>query len=213
MKTHLLTLFTVALFSSINGQSTFKKLTAQDRVIDETLGWSVSISGDYAVSGAPHFSIFSRTDTIKDAGAVYIFKRNRSGEWIQNQRLINPAPKDYDWFGTDVQLAGDYLAIGMNGYDTNETDADSYSRNGAVLIYKKNEEGIFRFSQFIKLHSGIAKDDFGKKVALSPPYLLISAPHYKRTDKGYPENSSGITFLYRLDSSGKWDLQDSIIPK
>jgi len=49
------------------------KITASDGAAEDFFGWSVSISGDYAVVGAKNDEYNSN-----DAGSAYVFKRTGS---------------------------------------------------------------------------------------------------------------------------------------
>ena len=65
-----------------------QKLTASDRAAVDQFGYSVSISGDYAIVGA-----YGRIDDASGAnyqdraGSAYIFERDGLGNWTQAQKL------------------------------------------------------------------------------------------------------------------------------
>ena len=60
------------------------KITASDGAAADFFGWSVSISGDYAVVGA-----FGDDDNGEEAGSAYIFKRSNTS-WVQAAKLLPP---------------------------------------------------------------------------------------------------------------------------
>ena len=58
-----------------------QKLTASDRAAGDFFGWSVSISGDYAIVGAyGEDEDASGANTQNSAGSAYIFERDGTGQ-------------------------------------------------------------------------------------------------------------------------------------
>src|SRR5690606_22146368 len=110
-----------------------QRLVASDRALNDQFGISVSISGDYMAIGANAVdNDTSGTNTLLDAGAVYIFKRS-SGSWSQLQRLNARKRSVQANFGYSLDLSGDTLVIG--GSDNySEVDLDSLRWAGAVYF-------------------------------------------------------------------------------
>jgi hypothetical protein len=83
------------------------KLLASDGAAYDEFGYSVSISGDYAIIGAAY------DDNINgvDAGAAYIFKRSGTN-WTQEVKLTASDGEDSDLFGISVSLNADYAIVG-----------------------------------------------------------------------------------------------------
>ena len=70
-------------------------------------GISVSISGDYAVLGAPSIAPFDNST----AGSAYIFVRSGT-TWTQQQKLTASDAASGDNFGRSVSVSGDYAVVG-----------------------------------------------------------------------------------------------------
>src|SRR5215204_3934987 len=68
---------------SANNYNRQQKLTASDGAANDQLGWSIALSGDTAVVGAPSDDI----GWAANQGSAYVFTRN-GGVWTQQQRLI-----------------------------------------------------------------------------------------------------------------------------
>ncbi len=66
-----------------------EKLTASDEAVDDWFGYSVSISGNYAIIGAP-----GKDYIVNNSGSAYIFKNTNVGieELNQNKLSIYPNP-------------------------------------------------------------------------------------------------------------------------
>ncbi len=87
------------------------KLVNQDPAVDDQFGYSVSISGDYAIVGAPGDDIGVGSNLH---GSASVFKRNPStGNWdLQGSKLMDSDPSAIDQFGYSVSISGDYAIVG-----------------------------------------------------------------------------------------------------
>ena len=91
-----------------------QKLLASDGAGGDQFGRAVAIDGDTAVIGA-----FDHEDVGSVLGAAYVFRfdPDRSGSWIEQQKLLpNPNPWT-NFFGWSVAIDGDTAVIGAHGED------------------------------------------------------------------------------------------------
>ena len=95
-----------------------QKLTEESLADEDQFGFSVSISGDYIVVGAP----FSNSTGETNAGAAYIYKGSKVWD------LLSPFPFNYAYFGWSV-------SVNINGVVAIGADEDRGSR-GVVYIFK-----------------------------------------------------------------------------
>jgi len=106
-------------------------LYASDLQVGDILGWSVSIDGDYIVTGAFEEDGGSGSP-VKDAGAVYIFKKNDEGLFSETGVLHAYDMGTQDRFGYSVAVKDGQVIIGApleDEVDNSVTDA------GAVYFY------------------------------------------------------------------------------
>src|SRR5207249_1673318 len=89
------------------------KLNASDGVNGDFFGFSVAISGNTVVVGAP----FGDSAAASDSGSVYVFKPVGSPS-IQESKLTASDAAPYDRFGASVAIRGDLVAAGAPGADT-----------------------------------------------------------------------------------------------
>ncbi len=126
------------------------KIPNPDAAVNDYFGYSVSISGNYAVIGA-----FRDDIGATDAGAAYIYSVNNN----VISKIRNPDPGVLDLFGNNVNISGSYTIIGANYDDGGATDG------GASYIYQ-NINGYFdRLQKFTKPRSN-SNDLFGTGVAV-----------------------------------------------
>jgi hypothetical protein len=107
-------LFSVLSFGNVTGQNWDQiiKAVASDRAAADYFGYSVSISGDYAIVGAYHENHnASGIDSIRWAGSAYIFHYN-GRTWAEQQKIVASDRTAYDIFGYSVSISGDYVIVG-----------------------------------------------------------------------------------------------------
>ena len=137
---------------------------ASDGASGDYFGFSVAISGDYAIVGAYNKTI----GTNAQQGAAYVFVRSGSG-WTQQARLTANDGAVGDVFGSSVAISGDYALVGAynddNGANANQGSAYVFVRSGST------------WTQQTKLTAadGAANDYFGSSVAISGDYALLGA--------------------------------------
>ncbi len=102
------------------------KITATDPQAEDRFGYSVSISGDYAIAGARW-----EDEEGSNAGAAYIFKRTGTNAWESGSKITASDAKTDDVFGNSVSISGDYAIVGANSNDA------GMSNTGAAYIFRK----------------------------------------------------------------------------
>ena len=142
-----------------SGEWVFRKSFMGNRVPDGGVGHSLKVDDDYLVisaftedgedsvtaSGSGPQSV---SETVDNAGAVYIHERNKGGpgEWGLVQRIEQEVPYVDSFFGSDPLLAGDTLVL-------NEMRSGGYMTG--VIIYERQpgDEGSWVMTQRIPLPS------------------------------------------------------------
>ena len=138
------------------------KITASDGAAADFFGWSVSISGDYAVVGA-----FGDDDNGEEAGSAYIFKRNGTF-WAQEAKLLPSDGEVIDRFGFSVSISGDYTIVGAPNDDDNGT------LSGSAYVYKRTGTSWAQEAKLLPA-DGAAIDEFGWSVSISGDYAVVGA--------------------------------------
>jgi hypothetical protein len=171
------------------------KLVPGDTEAYNYFGNSVSISGDYAIVGAPYNDAGGYGGY--DTGAAYIFKRDGSS-WIEEAKLIAGDAADYDYFGYSVSISGDYAIVGASGHD--EGGYGGYSDSGAAYIFKRDGSSWIEEVKLIPADTE-ASDYFGSSVALSGDHAIVGAPG--DDSGGY---GSGSAYIFKYDGTN-WNEQ------
>lgn len=82
-------------------------------VSNDRFGYSVSVSADTAVIGAP---FHDDPDRGIDSGSAHVF-RNIGGVWTVVAKLLGPDGAAGDQFGTSVGVSGDTAVVGAHGHN------------------------------------------------------------------------------------------------
>jgi hypothetical protein len=140
------------------------KLTASDSITVNDFGYSVSISGNYAIVGSGHTY----------SGSAYIFERTLSG-WIQRAKLTASNGTSYDYFGSSVSISGNYAIVGAC------QDDDDGESSGSAYIFEKPNEGWTDMTETAKLKAGDSRGGiyFGYSVSISGGYAIVGTRYNK----------------------------------
>lgn len=143
-------------------------LLATDADTSDLFGWSVDISGDYAIIGAP--------GDDNSRGSAYIFFRT-GNTWSQQEKLTAPGGFEFDRFGLSVSTIGTKAVVGAPEDDINFLDM------GRVHVY--NRSGT-TWTHVAILDTFTLTPDvwFGYSVSMVPDYIAVGAPHDGSFDKG-----------------------------
>ena len=136
----------------------------QDNVDQQPVlfGMSVSISGDFAIVGAPLENTAGTT-----AGAAYVFERT-GGRWTQVVRLLGPL--SFSQFGNSVAVSGNFAVVGAR---LDQTFGGVNA--GSATIFKRDAGGTW--SELYDIRSSDAEDFdlFGQPVAVSGSRAIVGA--------------------------------------
>jgi hypothetical protein len=159
---------------------------------DDHFGEHVSIYGDYAIVGASNTEDFG-----KYTGSAYVYHYNGT-EWEFEQKLLANNAQSYVFFGSDVSIHKDLIAVGAKHLD---------NKKGAVYLFKKqsNENGNWVQSQVIVPQDLENDDEFGSEVILTENLLLCLS-----TGKGYLMNyRQGAIYSFTTEGDN-WVQRDKI---
>ncbi|NBO65246.1 MAG: hypothetical protein EBU88_10465 [Acidobacteria bacterium] len=206
-------------------QAYLKASNTQSR--EDCFGWSVGISGETIVVGAPQESrnISGVNGNVQgntplwasSSGAAYIFVRNGSN-WIQQAYLKASNTRAGDKFGTSVAISGETVVVGSPYEDSDATGVNgnqlgtSASDSGAAYVFFRNG-AIWSQQAYLKASNTEANDWFGYSVATSGKTVLVGAwaedSYAKGIDGDQSDNSasdSGAAYIFVRDDIN-WNQQ------
>lgn len=174
-------------------------------------GFSVAISGDIVVIGAPYEDSNATTingnggnNSLLDSGAAYVFVRNGSN-WTQQAYLKASNVGGQDYFGSRVAVSGNTVVVGAPSEDSYFQPSDNQSpESGAAYIFVRDGD---TWSQQAILKSPTMVTSrpyyFGSTVAISGDTVIISSPQDPSSATGVNGNNydirapgSGAAFVF-----------------
>jgi hypothetical protein len=159
------------------------------------LGYDVAIDGDWAAAGSPVYK-----DSEQLAGRVEIYKQDGS-LWRHHQTILSPDAYPGDWFGTAVDIDGDYMVIGAASA---RHISDGNTDYGLAYIYElMNDEWVYMATLTPGDASSTNADHFGISAEISGNRVLVGAP--------YHQPNGGSAYLYELDQ-GVWSQTHQFFP-
>jgi hypothetical protein len=165
-----------------------QKLTASDGAVSDNFGYSVSISGDYAIVGA-----YRDDDNGTDSGSAYIFKWDGTS-WSQQQKLTASDGAVWDYFGRSVSISGDYAIVG----------AENNGGKGSAYIFKRN--GTIWSQQAKLTASDRATNDYFGSVSINGDYAIVGA---YGDDGGGDDGGKGSAYIFNRDGTS-WSQQQKL---
>jgi len=171
------------------------KLLASDGAYDDSLGRSISISGDTAIVGAN-----GDDDNGISSGSAYVFVRDTAGDWTEQQKLLASDGAASDVFGESVSISGDTAIVGARG------DDDNGSNSGSAYVFVRDTAGVWTEQQKLLASDGAAGDYFGRSVSISGDTVIVGA--YWDDDNG---TSSGSAYVFVRDTAGDWTEQQKLL--
>jgi uncharacterized repeat protein (TIGR01451 family) len=141
-----------------------QKLMSLDVMDGDTLGASVSVSGDTVVVGAP----VDDTAGGFDAGSAYVFVRTAT-TWTEQQKLVAADGTESDLFGTSVAVSGDTLVVGAQ-FDGNPGGVPV----GSAYVFVRSGT-TWSQQQELRASDGAFGDAFGSAVSVSGDTIVVGA--------------------------------------
>jgi TATA-box binding protein (TBP) (component of TFIID and TFIIIB) len=190
------------IFKNNSGSWTeVQKIVASDREGNDNFGWSVAISGDYAIVGAANEEEDAvGENTLERAGSAYIFKNN-AGTWTEVQKIVASDREAYDHFSHSVAISGDYAIVGADSEDEDTKGKNTINKAGSAYIFKNNA-GTWTEVQKIVASDRGAEDLFGTSVAISGDYAIVGA--YQE------DHDAGSAYIFK-NNAGTWFETQKIV--
>ncbi|MBI4579451.1 MAG: FG-GAP repeat protein, partial [Planctomycetes bacterium] len=159
------------------------KLCPADGAGYDEFGRTVSISGDYLLSGT-HFD----DDAGSNSGSAYVFHREGL-DWLQQAKLVASDAAAGDRFGEVVAISADRAVVSA------PFDYLGAINCGSAYVFRRDGAAWTQESKLVPSDGG-ANDEFGVSVSIDGGYALVGA--HRHSDL-YTE--SGAAYVYRLDGS------------
>ena len=162
-----------------------QKLENPDPAADDQFGYSVAISGETVVVGAP----FDDGAAGIDQGRAYVFVRS-GGVWSPRQKLLASDAAALDFFGFSVAISGETVVVGARG----DTGAAGVAQGSAYVFVRSG--GVWSQQQKLEASDAAVDDQFGFSVAISGETIVVGAV-FDDGAAGVAQGSAYVFFVPR----------------
>lgn len=185
-----------------------QKLTADDGASGDEYARTLALEEEWALVGAQDYDLPldpNDRDQGENRGAVYAFRRQPDGVWLQSQKLAPADARDDDHFGCSVALSAGRALVGAWG--SSDVYQGLYAR-GAAYVFERQSDGVWREAARLIPSDGATQDTFGWTVALSGDLAVIqSRPVLPGPDRYL---APGKVYLFERQGDGMW-LEKTIL--
>ncbi|MBN2501664.1 MAG: sortase [Anaerolineales bacterium] len=188
----------------LSGVVAQETLVPKDAGVSDDFGYSVAISGDTAVVGAPYEDPTDGDDLLSNAGAAYVFVQ-QGNQWVQQAKLVAKDAEAGDNFGISVDIYGSTIAVGAVGKEVDNGGDELDENVGAVYIFTRTGD---TWDQQAKLVGAAEDDNFGVSVALSGSTLVVGADFHDPL--GIPDTGKAYVFIGKFNY---WYEQAQLMPQ
>lgn len=201
----LLLIVGLIMFSGISskGQSLIgtSRLESLEKLVKGVAHFSIDSNGELAVVGKYQQSEKNNGKSMPQVGCVYIYNKNKQGEWVEMQAIKSPSGQAYDNFGVSVALSDKYLVIGALGEDQYDENGQLINDTGAAYFYEKTEDGQFEMIQKVTCSDLKPYSIFGSKVDIKNENIVINSQTEENNNSNWIANSF-------VKNGGTWSLAD-----
>jgi hypothetical protein len=171
------------------------ELTASDGAEEDGLGYSVAISGDTIVAGAPYHAVGSNTRQ----GAAYVFTMPAGG-WENTTQTAELTASDgagEDQLGNSVAIAENTVVAGAPFHKVG-----SDANQGAAYVFTTPPGGWANTDQTAELTAsdGAENDQLGNSVAIAENTVVAGAPRHTVGSN----TSQGAAYVFTMPAGG-WE--------
>ncbi len=167
------------------------ELVSSDGASNDGFGWSVAVSGDTVVVGAPFHSVGGNSSQ----GAAYVFTDSGTG-WTQQAELTATDGAASDKFGAAVAISGDTVLVGAADHATSGD-----SGRGAAYVFTGSGASWTQQAE-LTAGDGAPYDNFGYSVALDGQTAVVAAANHAVG----ANNGQGAAYVF-TGSGASWTQQ------
>jgi hypothetical protein len=174
-----------------------KMFVAGDRGTEKMFGNAVALSDSAAaIASYNDYHDENGSDSIHNAGSVYIFKEDQwgTGKWGQLKKLLADDREAEDLYGTSISLSDGYLTVGL----PKDIDGEAY-------VYWENKGGQDNWGKISVLSPEVSvSESFGSSVAVTKGGIIVGSPSHG--------TSTGKVTIYENCQSTTLDLNMNYDP-
>jgi gliding motility-associated-like protein len=195
------------------------KIVAYDSITVSHFGHSVFIDNGHAVVSAIGSILLNECFNQPTQVVVYyVYEIDGLGVWHEKQRIIKYTKKctilhltSQVYNAKDIVIRNNTLILGTSFNQSDNQDNNPIERAGAVHIYEKDTDGVWKQAQKITANDRKQHGGFGHCVDFNGAHLLIGAI-YDNTDSNNfnPMVGAGSAYIFKKNTNGVWEQTQKI---
>lgn len=189
------------------------QLKPSDGRSGDKFGEFLAIHEGYVIAGAPgHDWGENGVDSLSNAGAAYLFKREANQSWQELAKFVGTNRKGRDRFGSSVDISSSGLIIGATSQDSDVFSIDV----GAAYIASVQNLSDFDMLNSTDLEIIFASDEgsfsaFGSSVGIEGDWAVVGCNNEIDPPAGSTERASGAAYFYRREND-VWVEKQKVYP-
>lgn len=164
---------------------------------------ALAVSGKRSIVGnASDQTDSANQNALSSAGAAYLYSTDGSG-WQLDQKIVADDRALNADFGSAVDIQGNVAVISAIKEQRDGAGQNPYSFAGAVYVFERNSEGVWKQAAKLVASERDADDEFGQSISLSGNYLAVGA----RGDEGAGNTGAakGAVYIFERNTlTGNW---------
>ncbi|WP_026754121.1 T9SS type A sorting domain-containing protein [Sediminibacter sp. Hel_I_10] len=186
------------------------QIFAPTRLLFHEFGWRLLITDTQLFISEIYYKNTS-VNALR-TGKVHIYDYDNDGNVTYNQGVDNPEPTSHDFFGSEIALSGNTLAVGARGEQLDENGTNQLTNAGAVYIFEKDDLGFYNLQQKILPNPRVAFANFGEGLDIYNNTLAVGAVGEVSMVPGTSDVADcGVAYIFKKIGS-TWSQTASIIP-
>ncbi len=163
-------------------------LTASDGQPGDAFGRVMAVDGTTALVAAWAHA--------ESRGAVYVYRRDGSGRWTEEAKLMPADLQPEDWFGMGLAVSGELAVIGTPQKNQN---------TGVAHVYRRGSGGQWMLEATLEGNGAQRNSQFGLATWTDGSRILVSAPAHNQ--------GRGVVHTFARDPrSGEWREGPTLAP-
>lgn len=210
------------VFKRVSGLWTFSQklvgVGTNGRIAGDQFGLNLAMDQDTLAIAAPlHDWDEAGANTVADAGAVFVFRRDAQDVWNLERKLVGQGTNGRlagDQFGFSLALKSNLLVVGSPYQDSDQAGANSLTDAGAAWVFRRVST-TWNFEDKIS-PTGLERrsgDRLSASVAVSDNVMVVGAPAhtYDRYNRASTVGA-GAAYVFVWNGT-QWIYDSKITPK
>jgi hypothetical protein len=170
-----------------------QKVVASNRGSITRFARAVHLDGSTAVIG-------SHLIGPVNGGTIYIYNKDNTGNWNEDQIINAPDTSGNDFFGHSLDKSGNRMVVGAFGHNFDENAENEIADTGAAYIYDNNGNDQWTLTEKVVASDRGIYAGFGWSVGISGSTCLVGSEGSGYTAEDQSLFYKGSAYIFETDT-------------